>query len=99
MKKIKPKHKELYKRIDEVLFYVWDPIGVSDEPIARREYENYVPETMKLVIENEDVEPISAYLLEIAGTQMGLISDKNKCDYTAKMLLEYKHAINEFENA
>jgi hypothetical protein len=29
---------ELFRRIDEILFYVWDPIGVNDSPYARDEY-------------------------------------------------------------
>ncbi len=33
----KGKLRELEKRIDEVLYYVWDPIEVSDEPCARAE--------------------------------------------------------------
>lgn len=40
---------ELQRRVDEVLFYVWDPIGVSDEPFARGEYESYVPGIATLV--------------------------------------------------
>jgi len=30
--------KELYRRTDEILHYLWDPIGVSDTPQARDEY-------------------------------------------------------------
>ncbi len=25
---------ELYRRVDEVLYYVWDPIGVASSPAA-----------------------------------------------------------------
>lgn len=33
---------ELYRRVDEVLFYVWDPIGVANSPAARDEYYGYL---------------------------------------------------------
>ena len=34
-KKLPPDQLELYKRIDEILFYKWDPIGISDGDWAR----------------------------------------------------------------
>ena len=34
---------ELHRRTDEVLHYIWDPIGVSGVPTARDEYSGYVP--------------------------------------------------------
>jgi len=40
--KDRAKIKELKNRNDEVLYYIWDPIGVSDEPCARIEYTAYV---------------------------------------------------------
>jgi hypothetical protein len=33
---------ELYKRVNEVLHYVWDPIGVAYSPAARDEYQRYI---------------------------------------------------------
>ena len=32
---------ELYRRVDEVLHYLWDPIGVAGIPEARDEYYGY----------------------------------------------------------
>jgi len=86
---------ELSRRVDEVLYYVWDPIGVSDEPCARGEYESYVPKILKLVEQNDKTEPISVHLEEIERSQMGLLPDKKKCDYTAELLLNHKQAIKE----
>jgi hypothetical protein len=37
-RKLSPEQNELYKRVDEVLHYVWDSIGVAGEPHARDEY-------------------------------------------------------------
>lgn len=41
MKEISESDPELLKRVDDVLHYVWDPIGVSDFPEARDEYSSY----------------------------------------------------------
>jgi hypothetical protein len=87
--------KELFRRVDEVLYYIWDPIGVSDEPFARYEYRSYVPKVLQLVEENNDIEPISSHLAYIARNYMEISSEKKKCDYSAKILLRHKKAIKE----
>ena len=87
--------RELERRVDEVLYYVWDPIGVSDEPYARSEYDNYTPQVFKLVLENNNIEPISAYLAEIVNSRMGLSANKQQCDYAAQLLLKHKQAIKD----
>ena len=66
--------KELSKRVDEVLFYVWDPIGVANEPCARSEYENYVPKICQLVEQNDNISPISSHLANIVKDWMGKLA-------------------------
>jgi len=39
--KDRTKIKELLNRIDEVLYYLWDLIGILDEPCARGVYSSY----------------------------------------------------------
>ena len=46
--------KELYRRCDEVLHYLWDPIGVKGCPGARDEYDSYVPQVFSLVLKGAD---------------------------------------------
>jgi hypothetical protein len=36
-------------RVNEVLHYIWDPIGVRGEPRARDEYDSYAPEVYSLL--------------------------------------------------
>ena len=84
---------ELSKRVDEVLFYVWDPIGVQPEPCARSEYESYVSEVRRLVEQNNDIGPISAHLANIVRDKMELPPNAKHCDQVAELLLEHKRAI------
>jgi len=87
--------KELSRRVDEVLYYVWDPIGVADEPYARGEYDDYVSKVRQLVEQNDDIAPISSCLAGIVRDRMGLSPNKEQCDYTAELLLKHKQAIKE----
>jgi len=90
----KLKIKELERRIDEVLYYVWDPIGVSDEPCARAEYSSYTMTILKYVL-NEDLQSITNQLKKIELDSMGLISNNERNLMVAKRLLDYKHAVEE----
>ena len=87
--------KLLYKRIDEILFYVWDPIGVAPEPRTRDEYEMYLPQVFKLALENEDPKLIADYLHNITNTEIGLPSKLKNCIETAEIILKSKHYIDE----
>ena len=86
-------NRELQRRVDEVLYYLWDPIGVCDEPYARAEYRSYVPKILQLVEENDVAEPISAHLADIINSRMGFSADKKRCDRAAEILLRHKEAI------
>jgi hypothetical protein len=86
---------ELRRRVDEVLYYVWDPISVADQPYARAEYEDYVSKVLQLVNENDISTPISTYLIDIVKTKMGLSPNEQKCGEVAILLLEHKNAIKE----
>lgn len=65
----------LHKRCDEVLHYLWDPIGVAGAPGARDEYESYVPQVVKLLHDGAEEEQISGYLVRVEGGRMGLSPD------------------------
>ena len=87
--------KELASRISEVLHYIRDPIGVAEAAYARGEYDDYVPQVLKLVSENDAIEPISEYLQEVITDRMALTADRKRCNYVAELLLEHKKAIKE----
>jgi hypothetical protein len=86
---------ELHRRVDEVLFYVWDPIGVSPEPCARAEYENYVLEVLAKLEETSNAVSISKHLAAIVRNNMGLPPDTHRCDAVAELLLEHKRAVEQ----
>jgi hypothetical protein len=63
--KLNPKENELYKRTDEILFYIWDPIGVSPDPYARDEYLSYLPQVFQMLMDDKPKDEIIEYLLAI----------------------------------
>ncbi len=88
----KLKLQELEQRIDEVLFYVWDPIGVSDYPAARGEYRSYIGTILKLVL-TEDRTKLGLHLDKLQSGSMGLTPNPEKNIEIAEQLIDYKHAV------
>jgi len=86
---------ELQIRIDEVLYYIWDPIGVNYDPCARHEYTSYVPAVLGQLLQHDDVNKISLFLATTIRNSMELCPNTEKCNYTAEILLKYKDAIKE----
>ena len=82
-----PHQSELYQKIDEVLFYDWDPIGVSamaDWP--RDEYGSYVHKVYLLALNSDLPEPIAGYLGEVTE-YIGLPIDSSPDIRVAKKVL------------
>jgi hypothetical protein len=93
--KLPPLEEELYRRCDEVLHYVWDPIGVSSAPEARDEYYGYLPQVFAMVKEKVGAEEIAAHLTEIATKRMGLTAAPDNDQNAAELLVAWKEAIDE----
>ena len=91
--KLSPKDNDLYKAVDEVLHYIWDPIGVSGTPEARDEYYGYLPMVFGLLKSNASPEIIARHLLEIATDRMGLDGDPQRDTEVASILLNWKKVI------
>ena len=81
---------ELLTRVNEVLHYIWDPIGVRGEPNARDEYDSYVPGVCSLLDNGATAEQIATHLDKIATESMGLRSNIKNCYATADKLLEWR---------
>lgn len=84
---------DLYRMVDEVLHYVWDPIGVSTEPRARDEYYAYVPSVFSLVRDDRNAREIAAHLRSIAVERIGLSAAPEAEANVARLLLEWKELI------
>jgi hypothetical protein len=91
--KLSTREKELYRRTDEILHYLWDPIGVSDIPQARDEYYSYLPGVFARLIENSKDHEIAVYLVKVEEESMGLTPNKEKALNIAQVLIETKEWI------
>ncbi len=92
-KKLPPQEMKLYCQADEILHYMWDPIGVAGIAQARDEYQSYLPQVFQLVLKNEPKEIIAAYLLDIEENRMGLPPNKEAAMEISEVLLNTKEAI------
>lgn len=86
--------RELFQRIDEILYYVWDPIGVCGVPAARDEYSGYVPLVFKLLMRGATELEVAQYLMNVACDNMGLSKTEDAND-AASNLLSFKEWIYE----
>jgi hypothetical protein len=84
----------LYRRIDEVIHYLWDPIGVSDIPEARDEYNSYLSDVEKMLSENSSLNELTDYLLYIETVKMGLPGDIERANKISRILLSWKIYFN-----
>lgn len=81
--------KDLWKNIDKILWEDWDPIGINDIALSD-EYNSYVPQLYKLIIEDADSEKITNQLYEFATRNMGLLGNLEHCKHIADLLLRLK---------
>jgi hypothetical protein len=95
MNKLSPQDRDLYRAVDEVLHYIWDPIGVSGVPQARDEYDGYLPHVFGLLRSGASEQTIAAYLGEITTDRMGLSANAQHDLEVANVLVDWKDVINE----
>ena len=81
---------ELYRRTDEVLHYLWDPIEVSGIPATRDEYEYHVPKVVTLLRQGSPAQEVAEYLVNVERDNMGLEPDPTKALRIAGILIEYR---------
>ncbi len=80
--------KQYNNAIRVILLKEWDPIGVKDVPEAQDEYDSYIPQVCKLLINQESPENIFKYLWKIETDYMGLIGNRNHTQSIAKKLTD-----------
>jgi hypothetical protein len=77
----------LYKKIDDILWIDWDPIGVNEIEDARDEYHNYVSELFDLANSGAKKEEIADRLYKLETGQMGLFGSRDRCNKVADKIL------------
>ncbi len=83
-------YKQILKTyIDEVLHYVWDPLGVRDVPQARYEYSRYAKNVWQDVLKGKSKLEISSYLTRIVTEQMELKPNPGHDDEVADIVLDW----------
>ena len=83
---------ELERRVDEVLFYKWDPIGINHYVTARAEYRSYVSSILRS-LDNGDIIQLIEHLKDIELNSMGLEVGESNAKEIAELLLSHKEAI------
>lgn len=88
-----PSEDELFRRVDEVLYYVWDPVGVRHIPGARDEYRAWAPEVYMLLTAETTAQQLSACLDELAKVWLGAPACGGRCSDAADVLLAWKQRL------
>ena len=90
--RLNPQELALYRAVDEVLHYVWDPIGIAGIPRARDEYQGYVPQVFSLLRSRVAEAEIAAHLAEVASNRMGLSNTQQQSSKAASVLVRWWEA-------
>ena len=77
---------DLRNRINEIMYYKWDPLHVSNSNWARYEYDSYVPEVFRLAVESTSYHPISEYLTHVATEIMSMTENREHDVDIAKLI-------------
>jgi hypothetical protein len=79
----------IYKKIDDILWFDWDPIGINDLA-PRDEYQSYVPEIFELVKANAHTQEIAIRLYKLETENMGMVGRLENCMTIADKILKAK---------
>jgi hypothetical protein len=89
-----PFERELRQRADEVLHYLWDPIGVSGIPAARDEYDAYLPQVLAMLLGCSTAAEIASFLTGIAQDRMGMSTcDPSKTALVGVVLVDWRELL------
>ncbi|MFC4764297.1 hypothetical protein [Dyella koreensis] len=87
---VSPQDKELLRRIDEVLHYMWDPIGIAGVPQARDEYESYVSQVFQLLKATVDGKDVAEYLHWLSTEHIGMAANPDQDSKAVGLLLGWR---------
>jgi hypothetical protein len=78
----------LYKRVDEILWNDWDPIGVSGIAEARDEYCGYLPDIFSRALNRAQPAEIADRLHWIETVMLGLTGSRDHCLWVAQRICD-----------
>lgn len=83
------KASRLLPAVRDILFRVWDPIGVNDNELCRDEYESYAPAVVQLLLSGADEYKLASRLSDFQRVSMGMsVIDEELHRRVARRLLE-----------
>ena len=88
-RKLSAYEKDVFRYCNEVLHYIWDPIGVAGSPHARDEYDSYVPGVVSRLFSDANAKVIAKHLTQIATDSMGLSANTQHDLETAELLIQW----------
>ena len=91
----RPHELELYRRCDEVLHYLWDPIGVAGHPATRDEYASYANAVFHLLLDGSNKEVLVQTLVNFQTDAMGLLGTRDRASAAVDALLQWRDWIDE----
>ncbi|WP_342616474.1 hypothetical protein [Rhodoferax sp. GW822-FHT02A01] len=91
--KLSPHDNELYQRVDEVLHFIWDPIGVAGIPAARGEYNSYLPLVFQMLKSGLKASQVASALNDFVTGNMNLAEDIERSKEVAKILTDWRDAL------
>ncbi|HEY9773831.1 MAG TPA: hypothetical protein V6C81_08475 [Planktothrix sp.] len=75
-----------FEHVRKILFYEWDPISVSPNINLIGEYDDYVPEVIRLLVEHGTNEQLTEYLKQ-AEDGIGIsTTDENRAKVVSKLM-------------
>ena len=85
-KRTRKELKALYTRIDEILFYQWDPIGFANSSGPRDEYSMYVNTIFKMMIKGASAKKLAKHLTMISTEWIGRPENKERDKEVATLI-------------
>lgn len=93
----RPDWKPLAARVDEVLNYIWDPLGVRGVPEARGEYDSYVLQVTGLLLRGASAGDLAEFLGRLTRDRMGLHESPRSAEghrSTAELLVRWRERLD-----
>jgi hypothetical protein len=85
----KRKARDDLRSVEQVLWDVWDPIGVNSAGAPRDEYDSYAPGVMRLLLAGATEDVLVAHLQALEADLLGMDADTTARE-TAIALLQLK---------